>query len=97
MSPFFLSVASLLVRAALLLLSGWLEAHGRSSFTEDQITKATPAIAAIAWSIWSAYRSRQKMLVAARSPSPISERQIEHVIAAGDAPSVHTLKGEVPF
>lgn len=97
MSPFFLAVASLLVRAALLMLSGWLEAHGRSSLTEDQIARATPAIAAIAWSIWSAYRSRQKMLVAARSPAPISERQIEKVIASGGAPSVHTSKGDVPL
>lgn len=89
-----------LVRAAILMITTWVAAHGGPSFTNDQVTKVvtdiTPVLAVLLWSFWQKYKSRQKLLTAQASPIRLSERHVEMLVASGQAPSVMTERHELP-
>ncbi len=54
-------------------------------------------VAVYFWSNHDKVRSQQKFNTAAASAQPITEKQAEQIVAAGDAPSVLTPKTNVPI
>jgi hypothetical protein len=98
--PFVQSIIGVVVRAAVVFLVGWVAAHGGPTFTQDQVTKfiaeATPLAAVLLWSFYQKFRARQKLMVAQAAPHPLSENNVEMLVASGQAPSVMTPKHESP-
>jgi hypothetical protein len=102
MIPTFIQeIIGTVVRIVVVFFAGWLTAHGGPQFTNDQVTKfvteATPIAAVLVWSIWSKYRARQKLLTAQAAGGVVSERTVEKLVGAGQAPSVMTPKHEEPM
>lgn len=98
--PFVQQVLGVLVRMAVVFLSGWVAAHGGSALSDDQIGKvvsaAVPVLAVLAWSVWQKYQSRRKLLTALASNGTLSENHVELMVGSGQAPSVLTPKHEAP-
>jgi hypothetical protein len=101
-SPFVQQVIGVFVRAALVWFAAWVASHGGPALSEGDISHAVsvivPLVAALAWSIWSKYRGRQKLLTALAAPHPMSEAQALDDVRDGriPTPSVNTPVHEVP-
>ena len=101
--PIFVQqIIGIAVRSLMLIVAGWLAAHGGETYSESQIAHAVevavPVVAAVVWAIWTRYGSRLKLVTALGHDGPATEAQIEAKIANPNTPnpSVNTPKTEVP-
>ena len=99
--PFIQQIVGVLVRAAVVWLAGYLAANAGISLTDDQVTQVVtylvPTLAVIAWSVYSKYLGRQKLLTAAAAAGA-TEREVEEMVKdpAVPTPSVLAGKNDVP-
>ena len=99
--PFVSQIIGTLVRAAIVALVGAVAARGiviSDSQTTQLIAWATPLVATLAWSIYSKYVGRQKLLTAAASPQVMTEHEVEAKVndPGSPTPSVMTSKDALP-
>ena len=97
MNPLAQEALGSIVRATLLLLSGWFVQHGIWTDTdaEKYVGAAALAILAVGWSVWQKYKSRLKLVTALASSRPMSENAAAS-IAQYSAPSTMTASDTVP-
>lgn len=93
-------IVGTVIRTALVWFAAWLVAHGGPTLTSSQITNltiaASPAIAALIWSIASKYIGRQRLLNALATPAVQTESENKAATASGTPPSVLTNPNTVP-
>lgn len=100
--PFIQQIIGVFVRALVVWAAGYLAAHAHITLTEDQIGQVVaylvPVLAVVAWSLYSKYVGRQKLLTAAGSPRVMTEHEVEAMVKdpAIPTPSVLTPKTELP-
>ncbi len=100
--PFIQQILGVLIRGAVVWLAGYLAAHAGITLSEDQIgsivTYLVPVAAVIAWSLYSKYIGRQKLLTALSTHGIMTEHEVEAIVSdpAKPNPSVLTPKDEVP-
>lgn len=94
MNPMYVKFATSLVRQL-------LKASGIFGLTsDDELTQVVSALATVigfGWGFWKDYKEQQKLVTAMASGSRVTERQVERMIATGEAASVTTPKNEVPY
>lgn len=90
MPTFIQQIVGSLVRSAVLFIVGWFAAHYHVTFTEADVAQivavVTTLVATVGWSIVQKYFAQKKFLVAASTPSRISETEARARIP--EAPSV---------
>lgn len=100
--PFIQQILGALVRAAVVAAAGYLAAHAGVTLSEDQIgslvTYLVPIVAMLAWSLYSKYHGRLKLLTALSTHGTLTEQEVEDIVKdpAKPNPSVNTPKNEVP-
>jgi len=95
MNPMYIKIAASLLRQA--LKAGGLTGVLVSENELIQFISALVAVVGFLLGLWKDYKEQQKLVTALSTARPSTERQIENLIKAGDAPSVMTKKTEVPF
>ena len=99
--PFVSQIVGVLVRAAVVWVAGYLAANAKIELSEDQITQVVayivPTLAVLAWSVYSKYLGRQKLLTAT-AVAGATEAEIEQMVADPTVvnPSVLMGKNDVP-
>lgn len=85
MNPLLQAALASIVRAALMMGAGWLVQHGvwTNANAETYVTAAAMALVAYAWSIWTHYRSRVRLLTALQLPEGATEAHVHQRIAEG--------------
>lgn len=100
MNPLLQEALASILRWGLALFAGYLVKAGIWSSTDAQtyVGAGALAILALAWSLWQKYGSRLKLVTAMAAPRPVTEHQVEAMIAnpAITNPSVNTGKDTVP-
>jgi hypothetical protein len=100
--PFIQQIVGVLVRALVVALAGYLAGHAGITLNDDQIgqivTYLVPIVAVIAWSIYSKYGGRLKLLTAAKEAG-MSEHEVEAQVRDRNVinPSVLTAKTDLPL
>ena len=99
MNPFLNEIFGAVIRTGVAFVLGWLASQ--MLITADQATdwtaSLTGAILILLWSVWSKYKSRQKLLTAMASPAGVTEHRVEATVSAGDAPPVSVPKNVPPY
>lgn len=78
--------------AALLVGYGWITPEQSDKFVLGLVA----FLVSLAWSAWTDYRDRLKLMVAQALPAGATEKQVEQVVRSGVAPSAATHKEDVP-
>lgn len=100
--PFIQQILGVFIRGAVVWAAGYLAAHAGVTLSEDQIgsivTYLVPVVAVIAWSLYSKYKGRVKLLTALGTHGVLTEHEVEAIVAdpATPNPSVMTPKSAVP-
>ena len=88
-----------IVRHLLTIAGGVLIKDGLAvpgAFSPELIAGLAAALVGVGWSIYQKYHGRQKLLTAQVTPAGKTEREIEAIVNAGQAPPINTPKNEVP-
>lgn len=100
--PFVQQILGVFVRVVVVWAAGYLAAHAHVTLTEDQIgqivTYLVPVFAVVAWSLYSKFVGRQKLLTALSTVGVMSEHDVEAKVndPGRPTPSVLTPKSEIP-
>lgn len=100
--PYVQQIVGVFVRTLIVAIAGYMAAHAGVTLNEDQIaqivTYVAPIVAVVAWSLYSKYIGRQKLLTAAGMAGK-TEHQIEATVKdpAVANPSVNTAKTTIPL
>lgn len=100
--PFVQQILGAVVRMLVVWFAGYLAAHAHLVLSEDQIGQLVaylaPMAAILAWSIYSKYVGRQKLLTALASPNALTEHEVEAMVKDPQTitPSVNTPKDHLP-
>jgi hypothetical protein len=95
--PFVLQILGLLVRAAVVAVAGYLAGRAHITLSEEQIKEIvrylTPIVGVVAWSFYSKYVGRRKLLTAASAAS-VTEAEIEKMVADPAIPNPSVMLGK---
>ena len=95
--PFVSQIVGVIVRAAVVWVAGYLAAHANVTLSEAQIGQivayVVPTLAVLAWSVYSKYLGRQKLLTAAAAAGA-TEQQVEQMVKDPKVPTPSVMLGK---
>jgi membrane protein implicated in regulation of membrane protease activity len=98
LNPMLMKALGSLIRAGLMLAVPFFVSQG--IWTPDEATATMTALAtaaaALVWSLFEKYKSRQKLVTAIASAKGDTEANVEKKVDKGQAPPVTLQKDEVP-
>lgn len=99
MNPMLQAALGSIVRFALAGVFGVLVSKGIWTEAEAStyLSAAVLGILTLGWSIWQKYGNRLKFMTASAAGKPVSEKEVEQMVKAGQAPPVTLPKERVPY
>lgn len=99
MNPLVVAAISSILRFALAGLFGYLVSRGVWTNAEADVylAAAVPALIALGWSAWNNYKDRRKLVTAMASSGPVSENQVDTLVAVGMSPPLNLSKDRIPY
>lgn len=97
LNPLVQQLIGVLIRVILVGISGEATVHAYENGEIDEMAKAlAPGLIAVGWSMFNAYKGRKKLVTAMSLSTPVSENQLNHIIAQStNTPPVTLAKTEV--
>ncbi len=99
MNPMFQAAITPLIRALLLVATGWLVSQGiwSESFAGKLLEAAAPALALYVWAMWEKYKSRILLNTALAMPAGTTVQEVKQQVKSGDAPPASVPEDHPPI
>jgi hypothetical protein len=96
MSPLLRNTLISLLRTAIVYLAAKIGTTISDDVALRLATEILPVLLAVMWAFYDRFRQEQLLVTAQRMRGPVTRRELEAEVKAGNAPSVNTPKDAFP-